>query len=113
MGTAATGALPDLHIDHPLITDWQHGQSLRAPWHAAQNSPERMHEMKRYKSGAPLRQSLSFAVLAPAFILAAVIGGSSVGGVATHPSSGTVNHHDRAEDLQWNGTGSEYHRPLS
>ncbi|MFD9411703.1 hypothetical protein ACFWBN_32475 [Streptomyces sp. NPDC059989] len=69
--------------------------------------------MKRYKSGVPLRQSLSVAVLALPFILAAVIGGSSVGGVANHPSSGTVNHHDRAADLEWNGTGSEYHRPLS
>lgn len=63
--------------------------------------------MKRYKSGIPLRQSLSVAVLALSFILAAV------GGVANHPSSGTVNHHDRAADLAWNGTGSEFHGPLS
>ncbi|MCX5380169.1 hypothetical protein [Streptomyces sp. NBC_00091] len=69
--------------------------------------------MKRYKAGVPLRQSLSVAVLTLPFILAAVIGGSSVGGVANHPSSGTVNHHDRAAELEWNGTGSDYHRPLS
>ncbi|MEU9244222.1 hypothetical protein [Streptomyces sp. NPDC048385] len=70
--------------------------------------------MKRYKSGFPLRQFLLAAVLALPFILAAVIGGSPVGGVANHPSSGTVNHQDRADDpMEWNGTGSRYHGPSS
>ncbi|MER7187926.1 hypothetical protein ABT404_52170, partial [Streptomyces hyaluromycini] len=63
-------------IDHPLITACRHGQSLRARWHAAQNSPERIHKVKRCKSGVPLRQSLLAAVLALPFILAAVIVGS-------------------------------------
>jgi hypothetical protein len=114
LGTAATDSPPDLHIDHPLITACQHGQSLRARWHAAQNSPERIHKVKRCKSGVPLRQSLLAAVLALPVILAAVIVGSPVGGVANHPSSGTVNHHYRAEDPEkWNGTGSRYHGPSS
>ncbi|MFF2511187.1 hypothetical protein [Streptomyces sp. NPDC058086] len=70
--------------------------------------------MKRCKSGVPLRQSLLAAVLALPFILAAVIVGSPVGGVANHQSSGTVNHHYRAECLEkWNGTGSSYHGPSS
>ncbi|WP_217547994.1 hypothetical protein [Streptomyces sp. GbtcB6] len=70
--------------------------------------------MKRCKSGVPLRQSLLAAVLALPFILAAVIVGSPVGGVANHPSSGTVNHHYRAMDPEsWNGTGSRYRLPSS
>jgi hypothetical protein len=81
---------------------------------AGQNSPERIHKVKRYKSGVPLRQSLLAAALALPFILAAVIGGSPVGGVANHPSSGTMNYQARTEDpTGWNGTGSRYHGPSS
>ncbi|MEU8717364.1 hypothetical protein [Streptomyces sp. NPDC048663] len=62
--------------------------------------------MKRYESGAPL-WSLLFAALALPLLLAAVISGLPVGGAAHHPSSGTVRHHDRADDpMEWNGTGS-------
>ncbi|MFJ9350528.1 hypothetical protein [Streptomyces sp. NPDC101237] len=62
--------------------------------------------MKRYESGVPL-QSLLVAALALSFVLAAVIGGLPVGAVVHHPSSGTVRHHDRADDpMGWNGTGS-------
>ncbi|MFE3164981.1 hypothetical protein [Streptomyces sp. NPDC059224] len=65
--------------------------------------------MKRYRSGVPLRQSPLVAVLALPVVVAGLIGGSAVGGVADHPSSGTVRHHDRADEpLGWNGTGSRY-----
>lgn len=85
LGRTATVSPPDLHIDHPLIKVCQHCQSLRVPWHAGQNSPERIHKVKRYRSGVPLCQSLQVAVLALPFILAAVIGGSAVGGMANAP----------------------------
>ncbi|MER7931448.1 MULTISPECIES: hypothetical protein [unclassified Streptomyces] len=63
--------------------------------------------LKHCISGVPLRRSLLAAALALPVVLTVFAGGSPVGAVAHHPSSGTVRHHDRADDpLGWNGTGS-------
>ncbi|MFJ5641661.1 hypothetical protein [Streptomyces sp. NPDC093223] len=61
-----------------------------------------------------MRQSLLVAALALPVVLTVFAGGSPVGTVAHHPSSGTVRQHDRADDpLGWNGTGSRVGLPTS